>query len=134
MMPDERPQQKSAKARILLSVPLEPEQKTELLRRAGRQPLSAYVRDQLFAANDNAPSKPRQKRHGAPVKDQTALSELLGKLGKLDAAASLTDLARLARLGALPMTPETEAAVDQACADIADIKSFLMKALGVRQR
>ena len=134
MMPDERPQQKSAKARILLSVPLEPEQKNELVRRAGRQSLSAYVRERLFAANDNAPAKPRRKRHSSPVKDHAALSALLAKLGKLDAAASLTDLARLARMGALPMSPETEAALTQACADVADIKSLLMKALGVRQR
>lgn len=133
MMPDERPQQKS-KPRILLSVPLEPEQKTELMRRAGRQPLSAYVRERLFAANDNAPSKARQKRHSSPVKDHAALSALLAKMGKLDAAASLTDLARLARMGALPMSPETEAALNQACADVAAIKSLLMKALGVRQR
>ena len=134
MMPEDRPQKTSAEARVLLSVPLKPDQRAELLRRAGRQPLSTYVREQLFAANDNAPSKDRQKRHSAPVKDHAALTELLARLGKLDAAASLANLARLARLGALPVSPETEAALLQACADIAFIKSLLMKALGVRQR
>jgi hypothetical protein len=46
----------------------------------------------------------------------------------------LQELARLARLGALPMTPEVEAALLQACADIASIKTLLMKALGLRER
>ncbi|MBA4233884.1 MAG: hypothetical protein C0465_25260 [Ralstonia sp.] len=134
MMPDERPLPKTDKPRILLSVPLTAEQKTELLQRAGRQPLSAYARDRLFAANDNAPVKNRKTRHSAAVKDHKALAEILARLGKSDQASSLTELSRLARLGALPVTPETEAALLQASADIAAIKSLLMKALGVRER
>lgn len=134
MKPNQRPHKKSADTRVLLSVTLTQEQKAQLLDRAGRQPISAYVRDCLFAANDNEPSKPRQKRHSAPIKDHSALAASLAKIGQLDAAASLTELARLARLGTLPMTPETEAVLNQACADISLIKTLLMTALGVRER
>lgn len=133
MTRDDRTTPKLYPTRILLSVPLTPEQKRELVHRAGRQPLSAYARDKLFAANDNPP-KTRQKRHSAPVKDHRALAELLAKVGRADQASSLRELAHLARLGALPVTPETEAALLAATRDIAAIKSLLMRALGVRER
>lgn len=134
MMTEERPLPKPAKARKLLSVPLSPERHAELERLAGRQPVSAYVREQLFPANDNAPASKRQPRGMAPVKDHAALAKILAAMGKSDAGSSLRAMTHLARMGALPITPETEAAILKACADIADMKALLMKALGIRER
>ncbi|WP_083556553.1 hypothetical protein [Hyphomicrobium sp. NDB2Meth4] len=132
MMPEERPKQ--TKARRILSVPLTPEQDAELERRAGRQSKSAYARERLFPANDNEPAAKRRPRGGAPVKDHAALAKVLALLGKSDAGSSLREMAGLARMGALPVTPETEAALLKACADISDLKALLMKGLGIRER
>lgn len=133
MMPEERLPTKTAKPRRILSVPVSPEQMSELARRAGRQPVSAYARAQLFPANDNQPAK-KQPRGVAPVKDHAALARILAAIGTSDAGSSLRAMAHLARMGALPITPETEAALLKACADIAALKAMLMKALGVRER
>lgn len=125
---------KQSKPRRILSVPVSPEQMSELARRAGGQPVSAYARNLLFPANDNEPAPKKQLRGSAPVKDDAALARVLAILGQSDAGSSLRELAHLARMGALPVTPETEAALLKACADIADLKALLMKALGVRER
>lgn len=129
MMPESRPKQPS---RVILSIPLTLDLKSDLERRAGRRPVSAYARDVLFPANDNAPSKTRYPRHSR--KDRQALAAILARLGAMETPGSLHDLARLARLGALPITPEVEAVLLQACADIDAIKTLLMKALGLRDR
>ena len=104
-MPRNRP-----KTRIILSVPVSPEQRAQLERRAGREPLSAYARGLLFPANDNAPPSP-PRRIAAPVKDHAALASVLAKLGASGIAPSLQEMARLSRLGALPLSSEIEAAV-----------------------
>jgi len=133
-MPEERPKPANAKSRHILSVPLSPEQMADLARRAGRAPLSAFARAQLFPANDNEPAPAARTRRAAPMRDDAALAEILAKLGKTDLGTSFREMARLARLGALPLTPETESYIQQACRDIADIKTLLMKALGIRER
>lgn len=129
MMPEPRPKQSS---RVILSIPLTRDLKADLERRAGRQPVSAYAREVLFPANDNAPRKARAPRRTAS--ERTALATLLARFGASDACRNLHDLAGLARLGALPITPEVEAALLKACADITEIKTILMKALGLRER
>lgn len=133
MMPEQRPKpSKTGKTRSILSVPLSPEQRAELNARAGRRPVSAYARGVLFAANDNA--RPSHARGAAPVRDHAALAQVLAKLGTSESASSLRDLSRLAKLGALPVTPETEAAIQKACADTLEIKILLMTALGIKER
>lgn len=129
MMPEDRSKQTG---RVILSIPLTPDLKADLERRAGRRPVSAYARDVLFPANDNTPPKTRTHRHSH--KDRQALAAVLARLGAMQASASLHDLARLARLGALPVTPEVETALLEACADIAVIRTLLTKALGLRGR
>lgn len=129
MMPEDRPKQTS---RVILSIPLTLDLKADLERRAGRQPVSAYARGVLFPANDNTPRSPRVTRHGR--KDRRDMATVLARLGAMQASASLQELARLGRLGALPMTPEVEAALLQACDDLAAIKTELMTALGLRER
>ena len=133
-MPEERPKPANSKARRILSVPLTPEQMADLARRAGRAPLSAFARAQLFPANDNQPAPSVRTRGAAPVRDDAALAEVLAKLGKTDLGVAFREMAQLARHGALPLTPETESYIQQACRDIADIKMLLMKALGIRER
>lgn len=128
-MPVDRPKKTS---RVILSIPLTLDLKADLERRAGRQPVSVYARGVLFPANDNAPTNSRTARHYH--RDRQALASLLARLGAMETANNLQEMARFARLGALPLTPEVEAALLQACADIAGIKALLIKALGVRER
>lgn len=130
-MPDARP---TTKSRHILSVPLKPDQHADLVRRAGREPVSAYARGLLFPANDNTPFGAARTRAALPVKDHVALASLLARTGQQDTARSLRELAHLAQIGALPITPEAEAAILKAAADIATIKALLMKALGIGER
>ena len=129
-MPQERPKKSS---RVILSIPLTPDHKADLELRAGAKPLSLYAREILFPANDNARIGRRSARQSFSRKARQDSAALLAKLGQSEMGASLRDLHLLAKLGALPFTPETEAAIQQACADIADMKSMLMKALAVRE-
>lgn len=127
MMPEDRPLPKKPKTRRLLSVPLSPERHAELNRRAGRQPVSAYVRDLLFPANDNAPAR----RHRRTFKEAATLASVLALLGPV--AQVLKQLAQGIASGILPFAPDTEAAILKACNDIAEMKALLMKTLGVRE-
>lgn len=85
--------------------------------------MSAYVRERVFA--DDA-------RRAKPGKGE--LAQVLGKMGASGLAAALAELAQAARIGALPVSEETESQLQAACADIAAMKSALMKALGIKER
>ena len=99
------------------SIRFTPGERARLYREAGKTPLGTYIKTRLFGDR--------------PAPDQMAA--VLAKLGKSEIASSLREMARLARLGALPITPETEAELHRASADIAEIKSLLMKALRIKE-
>lgn len=132
MMPDKRLQKKSTKPRALLTVPLSPEQKSALARRAGARPISAYARDVLFPANDNAPPVPRRIRRD---KGREALAaSVLAQLGKSEVANSLREIARGVQLGIIVLTPETDAAVREAAASVNSAAQAALRIMGVRSR
>lgn len=126
-MPESSKKHKSAKARHILSVPISPEQVALLSHRAGRKPLSAYAREQLFPANDNAPKVKRPR--ALPANQAAKALALLGPT-----STSLKAISQAMASGLLPFAPDTEAAVLKACTDVAEIKALLMKALGIRER
>lgn len=130
MMPDERSQKKTDATRVLLSVPLTPEQKRDLVRRAGAKPVSAFARDVLFPANDNQPPRRVRRR-----KDREQLAAaILAQLGKGEAAASLREIAHGVRLGIVVVTPETDAALREAADNITLAAQAALRALGVKPR
>lgn len=130
MMPDKRPQKTTAKPRVLLSVPLTPEQKMDLVRRAGTKPISTYARGVLFAANDNPkPSRIRSRKSREQIAATT-----LAQLGKSDVAASLREIARGVQLGTIVVTPETDAALRSAAANVSAAAQAALRALGVKPR
>lgn len=130
MMPKERPQKKPAKPRVLLTVPMSPEQKSELARRAGARPVSSYARDILFPAHDNAPAMPRRIRRN---KNREAFAAaVLAQLGKCEAAGSLREIARGVRLGTIVVSPETDAALRQAANDVSAAARAALRILAVR--
>ena len=117
-------QQKLARA-APFSLRLSAEERARLNRDAAGVSLSAYIKDRLFGAD--APH--RITRGKAPVKDHQALGRLLGQLGSSRLANNLHQLAKAANTGSLPVTPDTESALHQACAEIAVMRSMLMRAL-----
>ncbi|MEO1610036.1 MAG: hypothetical protein AAFR90_12030 [Pseudomonadota bacterium] len=121
---------KSAPQSKPLSLRLSPAQRRELERRAGKQPLSIYIRAQLFAANDNAPVSGKQDL----VNNRQALAQILAKLGQNGIASNLKELADAARSGSLVLDEESNAALLKASADIAEIKALLMQSLGIKER
>jgi len=56
---------------------------------------------------------------------------VLGKLGQSRLSSSLNQLARSANTGSLPVTPDTEAALLEAVAEIREIRRLLIKALNL---
>ena len=95
---------------------------------AGGMSLSAYVRRCLFG-KDAAPRKVRRRE---PVKDEAALSQVLGLLGQTHMASNLNQIARQANCGTLVMDEETEKEIRLACARIAWVRVKLMEALGLK--
>lgn len=89
---------------------------------AGDMPLGAYIKAVLHDAIAN-------KRKIAPRADPEALGRALGALGKSRLSQNVNQLAKAVNVGALPVTPETEAELAQACADIAAMREELMRAL-----
>lgn len=101
------------------------EQRAELERRARGKQVGAYLRAVLFPANDNVPRQPRK-----PSQDDVALATALMQLGQI--ATALREQRRAAELAGLPA--EDERASQDIYRLLVEIKSLLMKGLGVRER
>ncbi len=120
------PKQKQPSS-CVIALRCSPEQRAELERRASGQRVGVYLRAALFPANDNAPLP---KRAREPSKDTVALAKALALLGQI--ATHLRDQARAAELAGLP--PENEPSLADIERQFFEIKSLLMKGLGVRER
>ena len=90
--------------------------------------LAAYIRWRLF----DPESPPPRQRGKVPVKDQQALSGLLAQLGKSHLANNLNQLARAANSGSLPVSPDVEAVLRHAAAEIVAMRALLIDALGLK--
>ena len=106
---------------------LRPEDRLRLERDASGMSLGSYIRWRLF---DPASPPPRHRGH-APIKDHQVLSELLGKLGQSKVPNNLNQLAKAAHSGSLVLTPDIEAELHEAVADIAAMRAMLVAALGL---
>ncbi len=119
---------KSKKREAPFSIRLSFEERARLERQAGDMPLGAYVKSRVL---DGA-EPPRRKSPQPTIADRNALAQVLAMLGGSRLSSNLNQLARAANSGSLPVTPETGQAINQACADIAEMKALLMNALGAR--
>jgi len=102
------------------------EERHTLEREAQGLSLNEYIR--LLALSDKRVKRRTRGKH--PVKDHKLLAQFLGELGGMRVANNLNQLAKAANNGNLVLTPETQAALMEACADIRMIKSALMQSLG----
>jgi hypothetical protein len=101
-------------------------QRAQLEQEAEGMSISAYILRRLFGADSQAPQWRR-----APARNQKALAAVLGMLGQSRLANNVNQLAKHANQGTLPVTPETEAMLREAAADIAAMRTALMAALRV---
>ena len=102
------------------------EERAQLEAEAGDKPLGAYIRERLLG--DDA--APRKRRGNSPIKDKEALGRAMGALGASRLSSNLNQLAKAVNSGSLPVTPEVEAELKEACRDIADMRTDLLRALG----
>lgn len=109
---------------------LSPQERARLERDAGNLPLATYIKWRIFTP-DAPPPRVRSRK---PVQDGEALSQVLGRLGQSRLANNLNQLARAANLGVLPVTPETEAALLAATAEISEMRHLLVEALGLEDQ
>lgn len=123
---EDRSAQPSRDAPAPFSLRLTFEERASLEQAAGDMPLGAYIRGQIFEGKQTR----QRRRYKRPVKDHQALGQLLGALGESRLANNLNQLAKSANTGSLPVTPETEKALREACAEIHQMRSLLMRALG----
>lgn len=105
------------------------DERATLERAAAGIPLGAYIRKKLFDSD----LTPRRTRGQHPVKDHTALAHVLGALGSSRLPSNLNQIAKAAHIGALPVAPELETELQEACLQIREIRTDLLRALGHTQ-
>lgn len=105
------------------------EERAALEKAAGNLPLGAYIKAKAF---DGRPLQLQGQGVRRPVKDPEALAQVLALLGRARLANNLNQLAHAANSGSLQVTPETLAAIREACAEVAAMRQALLQALGQR--
>lgn len=114
-----------------LSIRVTKDEREFLVKLAGKLPVSTYIKQRLFCANDNvAPSLPTNSQFSK----KQLLAQILGKLAKLEVFAVFKAILSLVENGQTNLKPETEAALQQACRDIGDIRRMLIEALGIKSQ
>lgn len=121
------PEPRSSRRPAPLSLRLTPEERLRLEHDAAGLSLSAYIKTRLFG-DAAAPVRTRGK---FPVRDHQALAAVLAQLGQSRIANNLNQLARAANAGVLDVTPEIEAELRNAVAEVAFIRQLLIDALGL---
>lgn len=116
-----------AKHAAPFSLRLSDEERAELERAAGSQPLGAYIRARVFGERVT-PRRPVRR----PIQDAQALARVLGALGQSRLASNLNQIAKAANAGALPVTPELEDELALACRDVREMRTALIAALGLK--
>ena len=111
-----------------VSVRFTKQQRQCLAQEAGDLPLSVYIRSQVFG--DDGVLRRRRVQH---IQDAKAIAQILSLLGQSGVFGNLDQLAKCAANGALPVTPDICSDLEQACVDIREIGSLLLKALGTRK-
>lgn len=105
------------------------EERAALKKAAGNLPLGAYIKAKAL---DGRPLQLQGQGVRRLVKDPEALAQVLALLGRARLSNNLNQLAHAANTGSLPVTPETLAAIREACAEVAIMRQALLQALGQR--
>lgn len=117
---------KQGKAPAPFSLRLSANERAHLTAEASGAPLGTYIRAKLL----DGPVPAKLRKSGIPIADRRILAQLVAFLGQSRAFSNLNQLAKLAHIGALPITPETEGELQQALADLRQIRDQILAALG----
>ncbi|ABA03993.1 hypothetical protein Nwi_0727 [Nitrobacter winogradskyi Nb-255] len=110
------------------SIRLSPEERARLAVEAAGAPLGAYIKARVLGT---VPVE-RKRRKVLTIKDREALAQALALLGRSHLSSNLNQLAYAANIGSLLVTPETEADLRAALADVRELRRLLLTALGFR--
>ncbi|MGU3420845.1 hypothetical protein [Methylobacterium sp. D54C] len=110
------------------SLRLSAEERARLAAEAAGAPLGTYVKAKLLGQ----PVPARVRKSGISIADRRALAQLIALLGRSRVFSNLNQLAHAANTGSLPVTPDTEAALAQALADLHEIRALLLTSLGLK--
>jgi len=113
-----------------ITIRFTPEEYALITVKAGTEPLASFIRTQALERARSA----RKARTPAPVKDHTALAQVLAKLGSCAHVQDIRATAAARETGIVSTDTEIDACLYVAAADIAEIKRLLMRALGVAER
>jgi hypothetical protein len=110
------------------SIRLSLEERARLAVEAAGAPLGAYIKAKVLGT---MPVE-RKRRKVLTIKDREALAQALALLGHSRLSSNLNQLAYAVNIGSLPVTPETEAELRAALADIRELRRLLLTALGFK--
>lgn len=109
------------------AIRLSRDERARLVTEAAGAPLGTYIKAKALGAPPM-----RVRRTGIVFEDRQSFAQALGLLGKSRLSSNLNQLAKLANTGSLPLTPEVEAELLAALADVRAIRRLLMTALGLK--
>ena len=104
------------------------EERQQLEHMAHGVSLGEFIRSCLFKENVSI----RRTKGRFPVKDEQALSRLLGILGRSRIPNNINQLAKAANSGSLPVNPDTEKKLTDAHNAILWMRNQLIQALGLK--
>lgn len=110
-----------------LSIRFTDAEKVLLKQKAGDLSVGAYIR-KIVLADEGASRRTRQ----SPLRDAAPLGQLLALLGQARLANNLNQIAKGVNQGSLPVSPEVEADLRRACADVVEMRFLLVRALGLK--
>ena len=110
------------------SIRLSDDERAHLERKAGKRSLGAYARAKLLGDVEEL----RRKAAAKPSVDYAMLGQVLGKLGKSEQVSCLFLLLVAAEKNRVTMSEKDRAALHAACADVREVRSAIMGALGLR--
>lgn len=120
---------KKSKRPSPVSIRFSAEELERLKAEAGSRSLNGYIRYRLFGSATKTRRSPISAKP-----DGALLARLLRNLGDWDLTWALKELELGFEEGAIALDVETCRAVRGACADIAEMRRALMRALGLRDR
>lgn len=121
-----KPQRMAGRKTPPFSLRLTEDERAYLDQKAGKQPLGAYIRDQLLGNGVHEKRRILRK----PQINDTQYATLLAMLGDSRLASNLNQLAKHANMGSLDVSEEIEAELVSACAAIIAMRDTLFAALG----
>jgi hypothetical protein len=113
------------------SLRLSADERARLERAAAGAPLAAYIKAVLFTS-DNPPAGHAARLTIARTVDRRLMARALALIGAQRLSNNLNQLARAANTGSLDVRPNTEGQLQEACAQVRQMRDALMRSLGLR--